>query len=755
MKKFRFYIDGQLVHPSYKMTQARLWTQEAGQAFYRPSLTDPFTILSPDYEIIKNQDTEHEFSFLCQELTSTSPITWTDFFKGYFTKHDIEEFDEDHKLIRLKPLPDDDYRKLLDGLEKEFNIIDLGIEKSIIKYERFPVLQFYFEGFNSSRVWNYSGSSFWESDTSERYIQTSRQQLVDSGFHPWFFNGEDQSLRKRFINVYGTGLTTDVTGLYEIETYPGSPNDPEDPNGGNTLVNWRRTDGAFRLSASLSPTTGQEVNWQLKTSDNTQFLFWNSTAPASSGQEDPSGNILKMFGDDTNAPGEVIQLESYKIMYRRITNNVEVLPAAVEKIPEDNLIESFGRTHFVINSTVAIDDATIILSRTHSVSVNIFGKVVEPAIQYIGMYYRKPTSPSDYIPSVKSLWNDTAIWILISPLLKAGLGVFNETIILKDAYRLDRVINALAKAIDPVLVHGQSTLFSDFLYNVSNPMTGFAQGSYYLTAKGNIIKPDYDKAATKVIVKLKDLLRALNLMFYGLQYDIRDFSGAKWVRLEHEYFYDRGKSYSSDLIGADLTSIVEPHTMKPWDFNAKKWSSEKPDIPGYIKRTWPDDVSDFFNGTEIEVLSKYAEKEQRDEEPIPLITTDLDYISANTTGVSQTGLVMLEVVVATAKVVEIEYYNAAIQVTQIFQNGSLAMPVLQERFGRYQLPAKNVKMNGSVTTALSVTRTRKQNLRLKVNQYLDVGKLILTSLGKGRIQSLREVMRTGENQITVKHHPEP
>ncbi|MGB0925549.1 MAG: hypothetical protein ACPGTS_02475, partial [Minisyncoccia bacterium] len=252
-----------------------------------------------------------------------------------------------------------------------------------------------------------------------------------------------------------------------------------------------------------------------------------------------------------------------------------------------------------------------------------------------------------------------------------------------------------------------------------------------------------------VIVKLKDLLRAFHFI-WGLQYDVTNLLN---FRIEHEYYYHRGGSYNSDLIGSDITSQIEPHSLKPWSYKTKKWNYEKSEIPGFIKRSWSDEVSDFFEGQQIEILSVYAEKERGDDDPIPLITTDIDYMSNNPERISNNGLALFECNNSN-EIVEYEFENEYLNVTQTFQNGNLSMTVLQQRFGRYQLPAKNVRINDEETTALTVKRTVTQNLRIKLDQYLPPEKLIITSKGTGKIAVLRQFIRTGENRITVKHDSE-
>ena len=78
---------------------------------------------------------------------------------------------------------------------------------------------------------------------------------------------------------------------------------------------------------------------------------------------------------------------------------------------------------------------------------------------------------------------------------------------LKVAYAISAVIKTLLAEIDPSIQHEATSEYSNFLYgSTSINNVGFR---LFITSKSNILKGEYDQAAQKAEITLKDLMEML------------------------------------------------------------------------------------------------------------------------------------------------------------------------------------------------------------------------------------------------------
>lgn len=726
MKKFRFYIDGILVHPSYKMSQSREWSRGEDQAFYRPNLTDSFTVMQPDYQLIVDADIEHEFTFICEELTDPSVPTWTNFFTGYFTKFDISEIDEDRATLKLKPLPNDRYRKLLDGWEREINITELGIQRDVVKYERYPLIQIYVQTAmfqSTAKIINYSKEDVWELNIDTHYTDT---ELENQGFTLHADSKVNPLTLVSDIYLITSLSYPGITGRYYFDS-------TGTIGGGVNFDRYLRVGGGL-YEIRFFDTNGNYIVNEIATT--TQIMIGDDQT----GQ----GNTIIMLDGSSIVAGHLIK---YRVFTRMLTDLQAVGLTATLELPENSPINTYNRTRYVDGFNIPF--GAVVVSNNHSGTDTGYGQVQPPAIRYVGEYYTY-TGATTRFPVLQSFWNEVSLWgNFQGPGLSDAIDDATQIVEMRDGYRFDRLVNALLQEIDNTIDFANTTAYSKFLYQTNNPLDATVNKTWYLTAKSNIIKYDYEKAATRVLVKLKDLMRSIWLS-HGLQFDILDDGK---LRIEHKEFFENGGVYGANLVGVDLTSTLEPHTGLPWAYRTKKWAYEKPDIPGFIDYKWMDDLSDTFNGTAIEMVSKYANKEQRWDDVVPSYITDLNFASNQVGPMSSDGLMLLECVVTATEitVAKTAVYNSYIEQDILIQNGSLSFTSLRERLGKFQLPAKAAIINGTQIVAASTMRLVNQEIRIKLSDYQFPGYLMITSIGIAKVDVLREVMRTGESQITLKH----
>jgi hypothetical protein len=728
--KYRFYLNGGLVHPLFDNDQAKEFDIYEDQVFFRESFAKGITIYGDQYIPVEAAAVEAEFTMQVQRLVSTDPIVWETFYNGYFTKFDVENFDDSlQRASTIKLNPDDVYRKILEGWDKEINLIDLGLEKETISYKRYPILQLYIRGFHTAKLINYSKGGIWESDQDFR-LQPA--ELVDDGFEqfgefdntvPW--QGQSGN------TIYIFGNTDDLSNLC-VGTYEWVANGDI---GGAHYRDYEQVDFGANFKIRYITDTGIILLKNL--ADDTIFQGNDGSGV---------GNIIVLSNPD-DFPGQFVNMVMFECFTRLLCDAESTVLIPTSPVPVDGAVETFGRKRY--RTGLTLSPVLFSINYDHTVGDSGYGQIsAVPAVQYVGKYYH-PSGATKRWPIARSYWHDMSLWLTTVTGAETLMDEVTEVIQMPDAYRLQKVIRALFRKLDINILHeSEIDTYSKFLYNDINPLSGVAQGNYFVTAKSNITKPNYSKAATKVPVKPKDLMRSLRLMFFELMFDVLP---NKTLRIEHRYFYDQGGTYGlSGLVGLNLTTLSEPHVKKPWEFDMAKYSFDKQQIKGRIRRRWMDEVSDFFEGQEIEILSVQANKEESDDEPVPIITTDLNYVDTNPESVRNEGLFMLECD-ADNNVMEPLVFNPELQDFVPIQNGNLSFTTLAANFARFYMPARDVVINGEEVTAVAVWRQRMQKVEFKYPNNFDKQRLVRTSLGKGKIEKASHNLSSDKVTLTLKH----
>jgi hypothetical protein len=74
--KYRFYLNGGLVHPLFDNDQAKEFDIYEDQVFFRESFAKGITIYGDQYIPVEAAAVEAEFTMQVQRLVSTDPIVW-------------------------------------------------------------------------------------------------------------------------------------------------------------------------------------------------------------------------------------------------------------------------------------------------------------------------------------------------------------------------------------------------------------------------------------------------------------------------------------------------------------------------------------------------------------------------------------------------------------------------------------------------------------------------------------------------------
>ena len=717
--KYQWYIqpnNGELteVFPIYKDDLAINYERETGQMFFREKLSGKLTFVGTDFEYIMSQDFETTFWLFCKR-------NGDDYHKCKFYFTDCE-INYDDKIIEVQTQVTDQYDNILDNYEKEIDLLQKAVATENIVYKKRPMIQVYLKGDDVANC--LIGNSCWEQDVKEattnfQYLQDTCHFALNTLYKEITYfkfgsdamgaysgrclnNGTDPLEERSFFaddmrEVYGNVTAYKVTCQQWSRRVTPEDDSPYIENN-NIIQLIRISDGVVIDSYSST----------------TQHYTYDDIAPFESGEY-------------TGVNGGVFNLRS-KAFYARYVCDVTSIQDVGDtyEISEDDLIENNRNYHRCIGYRAAmIGYVNYLLSNTPTK----YGR-------YGDKYYMPPTNLL-YYPCAQSTWNyGVSYWVRYPDFEHTFEFKAQADITLRDAIPLHSVLSALLAEFAPDVTFEPTTEYSVLLY-------GNIEFALYLTQKTNILVAQYTQAAQKGTITLRDVLEMLRKCFNAYWF-IEDGK----LRIEHIHFFENGGSYTdtpTDYI--DLTEAENVRNGKKWAFGQGKVTFDKEDMPAQFRYAWMDDVSDVFAGQPIEIVSQFVQKDKIEEVNISNFTSDVDKMLLLPSDFSQDGWALLGAVdnVLPILTISVNFENFYLQ------NGYLSMTYLQPNFLRNDLPAPYVKINGEDTTALSVSRKRKQQVSFPMpTPKPDTNKTIKTSLGSGEIDNLSVTLLSNSAKGTIK-----
>lgn len=142
-----------------------------------------------------------------------------------------------------------------------------------------------------------------------------------------------------------------------------------------------------------------------------------------------------------------------------------------------------------------------------------------------------------------------------------------------------------------------------------------------------------------------------------------------------------------------------------------------------------------------------------------MFTSDVDFMMLNPQGMSRDGFVLLA-----GQASGSEYILPVITISSgrwpwvtkflYLQNGDLAFCMLQPNYLTYDMPARNIEMNGQQTTAKAVRRTKVQEVRMPMYDDPRILQVVETELGSGIIEKMSVKLTSRIAKTTLKYEPE-
>lgn len=670
--------------------------KESNEQFFRRSLDGTLTFVASDYDYIVAQAFDTKF-LLTIEWSTDNGETWSDYWHGKFYKTDCK-FDADAHTVQVTPTVNDAYGAVLDGLDKEYNLIELLPEIVKINYDKRPLVQIYSPG---ERVIScFLSGMWWEQECTPE----SNTAHLQNQYH--FAQISSQTVYK---------LSGEVT---------------------RTVLAWG-TDYTFNQDEESGSGGDYWLTELIRVSDGARW--YDETAPG-----DPQPGFPITLQPDTNTPATnyvTVDQTTLGIYGRMLLDVPTILGQSTSPIPTDDIVPN-NRNY---TRVIGYDDSnSLIISTGMSTDPTQWG-IYQP-----GQYYKQPyvIGLSGIYPVARSTWDNVSIWFAFSMFTSIYDADGRKAMTLNDAYPLYSVISVLLKQFAPDVTHGDGVDYSTFLYGTSYQTGGIKQGGWkpFITPKSNVLNSGYDMPAQKAPITLRSVLNMLRDCFRCFWWIDSDNK----FRIEHiEYFRNGGQYSGSPVVGIDLTTMRNTRNGKNWAFAESQFTYEKPEMTQRYEFSWMDDVTDVFEGYPIEIVSGFVEQGKVEKINISQFTSDIDYMLTNPGACSQDGFALIGAISDGDNWV-VPYVNANIFQ---WQNGYMAFRMLMEYY-YYDLPAPSYKVNGSAATAYGVKRLKTQDVSFPSMDDPDTVKLIRTNIGDGNIAKLSITLSSRNVKATLNYEPE-
>lgn len=729
--KYRFFLqigeDGtkQTVRPNYKDDLTLDYELETNQRFYRAKLSGKINFVRADYDIINDAPFDSEF-FLYIEKSDDWGQTYNQYYKAKFMKTDCT-FNDDDKLVTVKPETTDQYDDVLAGLEKEYNLIELAPQIEFLTIRKRPLIQIYVPG--DSIVSCFLGGTNWEQDANA----TTDQNALIQTYHFALCN----ILKEIQITSHGSPAV--ISGLYTGRMTTGaSANNFEGKLYPELNVNYYIYISQQRIDGLPFGAVAVEIRKQ--SNDTAMFRYTKATTSPFDTLEfdltavEGSGATGTMHAD----------MKSYNIYARYLCDVEKIDDLNTYPLPADDIVDNNRNYRYSIG--YAIDVAFI--------SNNFSDTPTEWGLADNGKYFAPPYSiyGQTFYPIARSTWRYASLWFgfyLMDWILEEKA---RKAYTLRDAFTLSSCINVLLKEFAPGITHEATPEYSQFLYNTNNPISG-QSFKLLISQKSNIINGEYQTPAQKAPVTLQQIMTMLRDIYKCYWY----IEGGKF-KIEQINWFRNGGSYGyNPIIDYDLTQLENVRNGKKLAFATSEYSFDKVDMPERYQFEWMDDVTTPFEGLPIEITSKYVTAGKIEEINISNFTSDIDLMLLNPGAVSSDGFALfaavtpsgggqLELPFARQTVDNVEYY---------LQNGYLAFINIQPTYWVYDMPARRFKINNTPNYAIGIERKKKQTLNFPAGTTdPNPMQLVKTYIGNGQVDKLSVNLCSRNIKATLKYDTE-
>ena len=765
-------IRRKTVKPSYKSLK-KTYKKESNQMFFREALDGKFTLLGEDYDLINAGGLEDKFKL------SVTRAGIENYIIAHFNKTDCK-FNHSKKSVEIKLIYDDKYTDILAGYENTYDLLkETNPAITSLELTKRCIVQIYIQG--EETVSSYSGGTYWETDVNE---------VVD----------DQDALRKKYYFAKGPSFSEILLEDFE---YPGL--------NGTYIVNpkeqiWSQKNGLDTITIEKVFSKGDAASdknvaylyndkphaddkpiyiindgataylydmYKIYVKDSVGTKVYTSDRLYAKRDEDDfdlseGKDMYKMkftgLAIEKPKPEEFYlsnEFIQYNVWGRIICDIDKVGEQELYDLPYDDFATeraNYKKCIGLIFSNSSTSVCRIYQSSESSTTPNSYG------LNDYGEYFIPPydTSNQVFYPVARSSWANTSLWIQF---VDAGSGVtydyetwiskYFKKYTLRNAYHIADVISALLSKIAPDIKHKATGEYSQFLYSQTAGNTRGALGGcqIYITPKSNILKGEYDQAAQKAEITLKQIMEMLRDCYRCFWY----IDNENRFIIEHVTFFMNGLSYSTPSIQIQLNAIKDKFAGINCLYGQREIEYEKSELYSRYEFAWSDDSTDAMGNLKIDVNNKYIPKDNNQDINIDAFSSDIDYMLFMPSDFSNDGFALI---MANNKKVPIirtylkysKYYNARMLINS--QNWYASFNNLIQHY-MYDMPGENISYNNvySVLRVAGIKRFMSHDISIVTNKDFDIYKLIKTDEGDGYIDEMSVDINTGMCDITLMYKP--
>ena len=711
-------------HPLYGDDTSKDFEKESGEMFFRQKFVGKLRFIGDDYTFINSKPFDSKFS-LDINISYNNGGTSSNTIKCYFTKADCE-FDEDSQLIEVTPKSDDEYTKLLAGINKEFDLIQLLPVVKYVKITKRTTLQIYAK--NDITCGYFIGNTYWESEVIDSSATST--DLINAHF------GYISSPAQITIDML---LTDDYFGTLNptINTiYRGNSN--ANPSGRAYYGNLYSENNDYYIHTSnmLWFTTYKYIVEVHKTSDDS-VVCW---AYIDTGEQDlanweiEDSKTLKVYygSVDLASPPPIYPDDAMTIETSFVYGRVLTADDTEHPIAQDDPIGNTGNLKYCVPNA----GFPVLFSFDVQTSPTRYGTAAS------GEYWVKPQHNGNLLPVARNSWSFCSMWMVAY-----NTAQYDKKYILKDAYSLSSCINVLLQQIDTNVTHDCTPDYSSFLYGENELRVD--DFTLLITPKSNILVNEYDKPASKATITLYQVLDMLKstLQCYWFVEDGK-------LKIEHVKYFRNGGSYSSPTVETDLTTKFA-RNGKRLSLGTSKYSYNTDAIPERYEFAWMDEQTKMFDGLPIEVMSNYAEQGNIQTVNVARFASDVDMALISPDKFSDDGFFVLAAVGNDVDGYSLPLVDKTVDGIQyVLQNGYMAFATLQPNYWTWNIAAKRVKINGVEVIANGIAKTKTQDVSFAKLTDPDVTKTIKTDIGYGKVEKISVNLTSRTVNATLVYDPE-
>lgn len=712
------------VHPIYKDDLALDYQQEQGKMFYRGKLSGKISFVGSDADHIINAPFYTEFNVVILKRTVVD-TTWSNYYQCRFYKTDCT-INEDDKKVEVQPLVVDLYNDILNGLEKEYNLLEMPLAIQPIQAAKRPMFQVYVDGDNI--VSCVSGSTSFETDRINDDV--SPLDCYFTVFNDkWQISFEGSgipALNTPFIGVFsGLGQQApydrfyNKDNIYYLQYFEETYSDPDF----NYYVNGLRI---------------------MRNSDDVKVWEMEQVVVGAFADLPSTMTFLPVNEQEPTLTATRREIS----IYGRLVCDLE----RIEMSPD-----TFWDTYPIGNNDIVANNRNyryclgfgamrVEQSNRYSETPTIWGRTD------MGNYFLPPNDYEAFVPIGRSLWGNISLWLSVDMVPYYDTKASKQYTI-KDTYPLASVINALLSKVAPNVSFNENAASSIFFYD-DTVLTGVASvlnGTRpFLSQKSNILFGEYQEPAQKAPITLKTVFDMLQKV-YGCYWYIK---ANNTLAIEHVSWFKNGGGYTGNpVIGYDLTELVNLPNNKKWAFATSEYQFDKVDMPARYQYEWMDESSDMFKGKPINVLSKFVTENKVEDINIANVSSDIDLMLLAPEKFSKDGFALLQASKqGNDYILPLHTYYEGVHQYRL-QNYMVAMVFLQPNFLTYDMPSWSITIDDTATTAAGIKRNKKQTITFPIGiNDPDINHLVKTYIGNGQFDKLSINLSSRMAKATLKYN---